>query len=843
MSSHRILRPTSHREVKLSAIQTIGLIVAGTTMLAGTFAEFLPVANAAPTTTTVVRDNFDRSVSGGWGSSTSGAAYTATANPNKQSVGSGEARMTLAPGSTVQASLAKVSVRDVATEIEVSPTGVPGAGNGVYVGPMVRVGSSGAYRLSGRVAAGGELKVSLERVQADATVEVLSTSAAVAAVKAGQPIKLSLEAVGENPVALKASATVAGASKTLSYKDAVGRRISGPGSVAVWSYLSRSSSATALSFASLRVDQVSEAPTPAPTPTPTSPAPTTPPTGAATDEEVGSVSVGKAAYPVPSGAVFVSPSGSDQGQGTQASPYRTLTRAVNAARAGSTVVVRGGSYHESVMMGRDKPLTVQAYPNEAVWLDGSSEVTGFTPSGSTWVKTGWTTNFDSSPTFSRGAPDGTAVGWQFLNPKYPMAAHPDQVWIDGKVQTQVGKLSQVGPGTFFVDNGAQRLYVGSDPSGRTVKASTIQLGLTVLSKNTVIRGIGIRRYAPSVPDMGAVRLFGADGSTLENVVITESSTNGLTLGLATTNATVHLNKVTSSRNGLMGIGVNRANGLLVERSLIEDNNTERFNMAPSAGGFKLSNSLNVTIRGNRFSNNYGTGLWFDNSCVGVIVSDNDFVGNASNGLTVELAARVKVVNNLVQDNTAGGVLVLDSNKVDLWNNSITGSKLPVRISDGPRIATTPDPAHASGQSPEATWVTKDINVRNNVIGDVLVSTTGENWCGLLCMLDDRKVATARQMNATMDGDLYFRRQAAAPSLTVRWANGSTGAKNYSKLSDFVTDTDQERHGGEVLGTSFVDDRGVLRSGGSYAGVGVAVPSDIASISGLRSGLLTVGAVR
>jgi len=197
----------------------------------------------------------------------------------------------------------------------------------------------------------------------------------------------------------------------------------------------------------------------------------------------------------------------------------------------------------------------------------------------------------------------------------------------------------------------------------------------------------------------------------------------------------------------------------------------------------------------------------------------------------------------MQDNVLGGVLVLDSNKIDLWNNSITGSKLPVRISDGSRIATTPDPAHASGMSPEATWVTKDIVVRNNVVGDVLVSTSGENWCGLLCLLDDRRISTGAQMNASMDGNLYIRQQPGAPSLTVRWANGSAGAKNFTKLSDFVNDVGQERHGGEVLGTSSVDDAGVLRSGGTYVGVGVAVPSDVAAIGNLTPGSLTVGAVR
>ena len=41
-------------------------------------------------------------------------------------------------------------------------------------------------------------------------------------------------------------------------------------------------------------------------------------------------------------------------------------------------------------------------------------------SGGTW-STGWTAEFDSSPTYSWGEDDNDATHWQFLDPEHPMA--------------------------------------------------------------------------------------------------------------------------------------------------------------------------------------------------------------------------------------------------------------------------------------------------------------------------------------------------------------------------------------------------------------------------------------
>src|SRR5689334_3667358 len=52
------------------------------------------------------------------------------------------------------------------------------------------------------------------------------------------------------------------------------------------------------------------------------------------------------AYPVPQGAVFAAPDGSDTAAGTVDHPLRTVKAAVAKSGAGGTVVLRAGMYRE-----------------------------------------------------------------------------------------------------------------------------------------------------------------------------------------------------------------------------------------------------------------------------------------------------------------------------------------------------------------------------------------------------------------------------------------------------------------------------------------------------------------
>jgi pectin methylesterase-like acyl-CoA thioesterase len=85
---------------------------------------------------------------------------------------------------------------------------------------------------------------------------------------------------------------------------------------------------------------------------------------------------------------YVSTTGDDSNPGTETAPWRTIQHAVDKARAGSTVNIRGGVYEELVSINAsgnstDGFITFRSYPGETAILDG----THFTPTARTGMLT------------------------------------------------------------------------------------------------------------------------------------------------------------------------------------------------------------------------------------------------------------------------------------------------------------------------------------------------------------------------------------------------------------------------------------------------------------------------
>ena len=79
---------------------------------------------------------------------------------------------------------------------------------------------------------------------------------------------------------------------------------------------------------------------------------------------------------------YVSTAGDDSNPGSMQAPWRTIQHAADAATAGSTINVRGGTYAERVTINvsgsaHDGYVTFRSYPGETAILDGN----GLTPEG------------------------------------------------------------------------------------------------------------------------------------------------------------------------------------------------------------------------------------------------------------------------------------------------------------------------------------------------------------------------------------------------------------------------------------------------------------------------------
>jgi hypothetical protein len=497
----------------------------------------------------------------------------------------------------------------------------------------------------------------------------------------------------------------------------------------------------------------------------------------------------------PPHTLHVATRGSDGATGTAGSPLRSLQRAIDEASSGDTVIVHAGSYHEGIVIPEGKRLDIVG--QGTVWLDGSRRVSGWRPGPDGFVAEGWTVSFDSSPTYTWGAPDNTEDGWSFVNPARPMAAHPDQVWVDGRPQRQVASRASVRPGTFYVDEPADRLYLGTDPRGKEVRASDIAKAISIRAAGTRISNVNVRGFAPSVPHMGAVTAE-RPGVVLTRMRIVDNATTGLhVMGADTV-----LQRVRLERNGMLGMSATYADNLRVVHSAARHNNTEGFNYSPVAGGAKIGRSRGVVVRDGAFTDNAGNGLWFDESVYRITVVDSLVRDNLHHGISLELSARATVANTVIARNAGNGIKINNTSDVAVWNNTLVGNGRAINIVQDDRDPADPgtpgrDPRRPR-PDPTVPWVIGPVHVHNNI----LASPNPSANC-LLCVEDFSGRFTAEQLRVTSSSNVYQRMSRTRPAWAVVWSRAARNPAVFESIREFRAATNQERRHVELVGTRAV----------------------------------------
>ncbi len=515
-------------------------------------------------------------------------------------------------------------------------------------------------------------------------------------------------------------------------------------------------------------------------------------------------------YPVPPGAYFVSPSGSNSGSGRQSSPWRTVAKAVSSAPSGSTIVLRAGTYHESVTWYR-KTLTLQPYPGERAVFDGSVPVTGWVADSSTlWHVDGWKTTFKQG-----GRPD--------LVYNNSLAAYPDMVFRDGIPLRQVGSLSQVVADSFYVDRANERLYVGSSPTGRAMAASTLSRALYLnYAQNSMVRGITFQRYATH-PDLVAAVLGTGKGLFFENNIFRHNAA----IGLSDMSDDSTITNNTFAYNGQMGLHSHETDNVVIRENWMHHNNTERFKLPGAQGGLKVTAGSNHLWVDNLSEQNYGCGLWLDRRSHDVTIARNVVRDNSFRGIKAEVSARVIIASNLVLRNKTYGILDNESNGVRIWNNTLVLNGRGIQATDSSRRSSdTTFPADV-----------KAMAIRNNIVVDA--NAVWPKPPALLAIEDFTRTRTGSQMGVTADYNAYYR-TGTAPQTLVMWAR-SGGTSLFADLAEFRRRTGQEVHGLGFNRTPapFVDPAAGnyrVRLGSPPALAGKPLPPDIAAAIGVPSGV-------
>ncbi|MFB7084912.1 sigma-70 family RNA polymerase sigma factor [Streptomyces sp. NPDC056296] len=439
------------------------------------------------------------------------------------------------------------------------------------------------------------------------------------------------------------------------------------------------------------------------------------------------------AYPVPADAVHVAPSGSDSGDGSAARPYATVRRALSAAPAGGTVVLRSGTYRVA-KASITKRLTLQAAPNAQVWIKGSEVVDSWRKRDGRWC-TPWEHNL---PT-----PD-----WEdpkdYLDPEYPLAHRREMVFSDGSALRQVSGLADVGAGTFAVADGS--LCVGGDPDGHEMEAAAHPYGLTVWGQEaagTVVRGIGFAHFGDEGLRIGAPRV------TVERVTAVRNGVSGVNLLGAGKPDEIVVRGSNLSFNGRKGMGGGQARGVLLENNLVSYNNTEGFRTAWDAAGVKIMDSTNVTARGNHFLGNYAHALWLDIDIRDATVVRNQFTANHQFGAFFEISRGALFTGNIAANNGTG-LAVANASDVELVNNTMSGNVTNLLVKENADREPQPWEKEAG-----ATFVTSNVSVTNNLFVAPSTDTTRKHL-----MIQRWPCAASPSMLSALDHNGYVNDPAA-----------------------------------------------------------------------------------
>jgi hypothetical protein len=170
---------------------------------------------------------------------------------------------------------------------------------------------------------------------------------------------------------------------------------------------------------------------------------------------------------VPGAAKFVDPAGDDAADGSESTPWRTLTRSLRNLQAGDVLVVRGGRYFErevpvSLVGTAGSPIVIQNAPGQHPILDG-----GY-PEFRTIDNTDWQLH-DATRAIYRSALTfdsvGAAFGYFQVNGRaYRLVPYESMATLSADQQDYVSSGPYYcGPGAYW-NSADRRFYIRLQPS-------------------------------------------------------------------------------------------------------------------------------------------------------------------------------------------------------------------------------------------------------------------------------------------------------------------------------------------------------------------------------------------
>ena len=404
--------------------------------------------------------------------------------------------------------------------------------------------------------------------------------------------------------------------------------------------------------------------------------------------------------------LFVSaedPAASDENDGSEGKPFRTIQRAAEAAAPGTRIRIHAGLYRECVhpQQGGESPekmISYEAFGDGPVVVRASEEVTEFLLSEG-WMLRGFEANhpviweYDLDPDLFRGYNPFCAVNILhdrlFIEyDKTDMTTYLNRrgcVFCDGKPLTQVPLYYLMGQqdNTYWVEANGQKVHFrlagDADPKDHRIEVTVREQCFAPVKpflSYIRVKGITFEHAATGapVPQRGAVSAYRGHHWIIEDCEVNWSNALAIDVGNECWHHTHRageavgysvIRRCTIRDAGVCGIAGLYAEGMLIEDNVIEGTGWQKMELSWEAGAIKLHNSVNGLIRRNVFRNTIRADhLWLD-------------CGNENNRITCNLFLHgIEQREAIFIECTRDGVNLIDNNIIWDVPGRFDASKVP-----------------------------------------------------------------------------------------------------------------------------------------------------------------------
>lgn len=379
--------------------------------------------------------------------------------------------------------------------------------------------------------------------------------------------------------------------------------------------------------------------------------------------------------------------GNDSNIGSQSSPFKTINKGVSTAIAnnhagiGTQVNIQPGTYRETVNMNSSPldtslPMTFQAVTPGTVVISGGSVMSGWIPYSlnPNIYTNAWTYNFPACAQIN-----GCPVALDIVQSSTLIA-------VNNALMTEVLSLTQLKPGSFFLDQPAGTVYL-YPPTGANLSTSMVEVGTQSQlwsiggKSNIVLRGLTLQ-YANSCRGNAALSLGGqASNVLLDTLTLQWNNGQGLSISNPAANFTVQ--NTISNHNGDSGFQEYQTLNGLWSNDAASFNNWRGAQGAYyncNVGGVHAFQAHNDTITGMTVAYNQAYGLHWDTDNVNIAVSNLVSTNNLVGGAFVEKNEGPISINSSSLCNAsprlgAGGLSLRNSEYVSLTNSTIVNNPL------------------------------------------------------------------------------------------------------------------------------------------------------------------------